>query len=146
MGRLLQFLSQESTLRVELGTFARWSIETRLGSNVRVGVLAALHHYTRRLRSGKGPVSPLPGHAETREGPATSFELQVGSGMRAELERQARRHHVSLNRLLTHAIYVYLADLDAADTPRGAGVASRACESEVRQRPAQGRKFGRSSG
>jgi hypothetical protein len=104
-----------STVNVSLGKFARHGIEARLGSNVRVGVLAALIHYTRRLKSGTLPVPPikLPGESGPA-GAAASFELQVGADMRAALEQQARVHQVPLNQVLVHAVFVYLADLESS--------------------------------
>lgn len=105
-------------MHVSLGKFARAAIEARLGSNVRVGVLAALQHYTRRLRSGLRPVAPprffrdLQGRGKVD----TTFELQVGRQMRADLERHARWHHVPLNHVLVHAVFVYLADLEASSS------------------------------
>lgn len=102
-------------MKVELGTFARWSIETRLGSNIRVGVLTALLHYTRRLKSERRPVAPPPLYCDRPVGDAgAAFELQLGPETRAALESQAREHHVPLNQVLTHAVFVYLADLDSS--------------------------------
>lgn len=104
-------------MKVELGTFARWSIENRLGSNLRVAVLTALHHYVRRLKSGWRPAFP-PSFCVERGAVAvadSTFELQVGPGMRATLEREAETHRVPLNLVLTHAVFVYLADLEFAD-------------------------------
>jgi hypothetical protein len=86
-----------------------------LGSNIRVGVLTALLHYTRRLQSGWRPVAPPRFYPDRPVGDAgTAFELQVGPETRAALERQAEVHHVPLNQVLTHAVFVYLADLDSS--------------------------------
>lgn len=108
-------------MRVELGKFARWSIESRLGSNIRVGVLTALTHYTRRLKSGRRPLAPP---RFCRDSPAevdTALELQVGPETRALLERQACEHGVTLNQVLIHAVFTYLVDLDLVEPVEGAG-------------------------
>ena len=114
MRRVGGSLYEERTVTIELGTFARCSIETRLGSNLRLGVLAAIQHYIRRLQSGWQPVlppsfacGPLPGDG------ATTLELQIGPVTLATLERQAEIHRVPLNRVLVHAVFVYLADLES---------------------------------
>jgi hypothetical protein len=105
-----------STVNVSLGKFARAGIEARLGSNLRVAMVAALQHYTRRLKSSRKPVPPPRFYrdwpAQDRAG--ATFELQIGPQMHAVLERQARKYHLPLNQVLLHAVFVYLADLDAS--------------------------------
>ncbi|MGH3262839.1 MAG: hypothetical protein ACRDNS_12655, partial [Trebonia sp.] len=88
--------------------------------------LAALIHYTRRLKSGRQPVAPiqLTGDWATA-GPAANFELQIGEDMHAALEGQAREHHVPLNQVLVHAVFVYLADLESS--PELTATAGPAC-------------------
>lgn len=101
-------------MKLALGTFARLGIESRLGSNLGVGVLLALHHYTRRLSSGWCPIAPPRFCAEQAgDDGATEIELHVGPETRSRLESVAKMHHVPLNHVLLHAVFVYLADLDA---------------------------------
>ena len=102
-------------MKIALGTFARSGIEAKLGTDLAVGVRAALLHYTRRLKSEFAPVGPPRfrlGQAARDAGAA--LELSIGPEMEAALEREARRYQVSVDQILTHAIFVYLADLDAA--------------------------------
>jgi hypothetical protein len=106
-------------MNVALGRFAQFGLETRLGTNVRVGVLMAIQHYTRRLGSGWRPVVPPRFWVESpRDEEATTIELQLNPETRARLEQVAQMHQVPLNHVLMHAIFVYLADLDA---PAGRG-------------------------
>lgn len=103
-----------NVVKVALGKFARFGIESQLGSNVRVGVLLALHHYSRRLSSGWRPVAPPPFCAQQGEDEeATTIELQLDPKTRARLEQVAQMHDVPLDHVLLHAVFVYLADLDA---------------------------------
>ncbi len=102
-------------MNIALGKFARSGIEARLGTDVAVGVQEALLHYTRRLRSGWPPVG-IPQFCRERaaQDPEAEFELAIGPETEAALERDARRQRVSLAQVLTHAVFVYLADLDSA--------------------------------
>jgi hypothetical protein len=102
-------------LRVVLEPFAVASLETRFGSDVSVGTQAALRHYVRRLRSQRKPVA-IPSfrrgpEAGTLAGP--ELELSVPPDVEAALTREARRQGVSLERIVAHAVFVYVADLEA---------------------------------
>jgi hypothetical protein len=102
-------------LRFALGNFARWGIESRLGNDLAAGAQLALAHYARRLRSGRKPVAP-PAFLlyETDSEVATSLDLALEPATLSVLEREAARHQMPLERILSHAIFVYLADLDGA--------------------------------
>lgn len=104
-------------MRVTLSTFARNGIEAFLGRDIDAGVQAALRHYTgRKGSSGRtAPAFPrfLSGLAEDR--PGIDLELTVDPEIQAVLEREARESDgVSLEQIATHAVLVYLADLDRA--------------------------------
>lgn len=103
-----------NVVKLGLGSFARFGIESRLGSNVRVGVLLALRHYSRRLRSGWRPVAPprFCSHRQEDEGTMT-IELQLDPESHLRLQRVAEMYDVPLEHVLLHAVFVYLADLDA---------------------------------
>jgi hypothetical protein len=102
-------------VKVSVGKFASSGIENELGSTVGAGVLAALVHYSDRLDSGAPPLAP-PRFLDDRatEDVISKLEVTVDPQLRAKLEREARRHQVALERLVTHAVLVYLADLDGA--------------------------------
>jgi hypothetical protein len=100
-------------MKVALGGFARSGLEARLGTDVAAGVRAALLHYTRRLRSGRKPVAlPRFGPEPQPEAPAIDLELSIDPEIERALERETRRQGASLQQLTTHAVFVYLADLD----------------------------------
>ena len=102
-------------VRVALGTFARSGIEARLGSDLAVGVQAALLHYTRRLASGWAPPDlPRFLRGSPREPSAAGFEIPVDPEIEQILEREVRRQGAALEQLAAHAVFVYLADLDQA--------------------------------
>ncbi len=101
-------------MKVTIGKFARRGIEDQLGPDLHAGFLAALAHYMRRLKSEWAPIRPPaffcpePGDAED------SLELTLEAETEAALEREAARHQVPVDQILTHAVLVYLADMDAA--------------------------------
>lgn len=102
-------------MKVRLGKFGRFSLERQLAMDPAVCIQAALLHYTLRLRSGTKPVAPprfLPDLGSFGRPPA--IELSVAPELEAALKLEARRHDVSLDRVLQHALYVFIADLDAA--------------------------------
>ena len=109
-------------MKVSLGKFARFGIESRLGMNVASGIQAALLHYTRRVRSGWEPVVP-PRFCGTDSGRdrAATLELTVEPEILAVLEAEANLYRVSLDRILAHAVFVYLADLDSDPAPGRVG-------------------------
>jgi len=107
-------------LRVALGKFARSRIEASLGGDPAATVRAALLHYERRMKSR----TPPPGLPDLAKGPQVAgdpsayVEFEVNSAVRALLEEQAKSEGVDLNRIVAHAVLVYLADLDL-DSPPG---------------------------
>ena len=80
-----------------------------------MGVRTALVHYTRRLKS---PWSPPPAPRFCREEAAgdssNTIDIAVGYQTEVVLARQARRERVSMDTIVTHAVFTYLADLDAS--------------------------------
>lgn len=79
----------------------------------------ALLHYTRRLKSGWEPVLP-PVFAFSRDPDdlCLQLELQVNPETEAALKRSAKINNVDLNQIFTHAVFVYLADLDMSASDR----------------------------
>ena len=101
-------------MKVMLGTFACFCMETRFGPDVGTGVQAAVRHYTRRLRSARKPVEiPRFLRDQACGGDQREFEVTIEPEVQEILEREAGRMHVYLDQLLSHAVFVYLADLDA---------------------------------
>lgn len=104
-------------MRVSIGTFARWCIEDRFGSDLEATVRAALCHYVERLETSSDQPLPVPRFACDRSasGPTVELDLPIAHGLRRALEAEAREQGLPVESLLTHAIFVYIADLDAAD-------------------------------
>ena len=107
-----------STLKVTLGTFARSGVEASMGPDVPAGIQAALGEYVRRIDSGVRPIG-FPGFARgaAEAGSATSFELPVDEHTLAVLEREAARRGASVGEIATHAVLLYLAELDRLTPP-----------------------------
>jgi hypothetical protein len=92
-------------------------MEARSRADLASGVSAALNHYLRRLKSSWAPLAPPRFLGEPRsDGTADAFELAVAPETEAVLEREARRHHVSVSQILAHAVLTYLADRDREAT------------------------------
>ena len=105
-------------MRVVLGNFARSGIERHLGADLGAGVQAALLHYARRLRSTRAPVwFPRACEGMMPEPAGVSFDLPVDSEVRIALEREAQKRAATTEQMLTHAVLVYLADMDAVAGP-----------------------------
>jgi hypothetical protein len=102
-------------MKVMLGTFACFCMEARFGPDIGTGVQAAVRHYTRRLRSARKPVEiPRFLRDQSRDDARREFEVSIEPEVQEILEQEAGRRHVYLDQLLSHAVFVYLADLDAA--------------------------------
>jgi hypothetical protein len=105
-------------MRVALGHFARSGIEAHLGADLPAGVQAALCHYWRRLRSGRTAIElPRGGRGLALDRSGASFELPVEAEMRLTLEHEAERQATTVDRVLLHAVLLYLAHLDASTPP-----------------------------
>ncbi len=100
-------------MKVVLGKFACFCVETRFGADISSGVQSAFRHYSRRLRSSTPPVA-IPGFRRGRalERPLTELEVAVEPEIEDRLEREARDNAVDLQQIFNHAVFVYLADLD----------------------------------
>lgn len=109
-------------MRVALSKFACDGIETQLGSDIPGGVRMALFHYASKVKSGRGPVSFPRFLADRGEAePEMAFDLLVDPATEAVLESETTRQETTLERLVGHAVLVYLAELDflgAAPTER----------------------------
>jgi hypothetical protein len=98
-------------LKIELGKFAGSGIEELFGADLAVGVQAALTHYTRRLSSNLKPV-PAPQFDWPSVDATAVFDLAVPPEVEAALEKDAREQQMPVERILLHAVLVYLADLE----------------------------------
>ena len=98
-------------MKVALGKFAALGIEHHLGVDLVFGVQVALAHYLRGLRSGLAPVDP-PWFSRGAER-CEPFELPLDAEAEDQLDRLTRRFGLTVDQILTHAVLVYLADLDS---------------------------------
>lgn len=96
-------------MRVSLGTFAYSCIEARFGEDVDATVEAALDRYADRIESGTQDL-PMPifwfGRAVTEA--QFDIDIDVDSRKRRLLEVEARRQELTIEQLLTHAVFLYL--------------------------------------
>lgn len=88
-------------------------VEAHLGSDLSVGVRAALAEYTRRLGSDAPPL-PIPRLVRDSAPPqaAKVIDLPVNEEMWELLEREAARQKATVSELAEHSVLVYLAEID----------------------------------
>jgi hypothetical protein len=110
-----------------LDRFARSVVEAHLGRDVAAGVRVALWHYcTRRGAQGdrlkwERPEFPCFLSDDGVGSSGDELELTLDPGIEATLQREALANNgISPERLVVHAVFVYLADLDrvAQSAPR----------------------------
>jgi hypothetical protein len=124
-------------MKITLGTFASKEIWSRPGAKVSREVLLALREYAEKLRSGQVPIGiPAFCRDEPQREAALSLDLIVDEETKLVLEREATRQGTTVDRLATHAVLVYLAELD-----RRLGTASgvRVQPGQASARPAETR-------
>lgn len=98
-------------INVELGKLACSGLEGHFGTDLTVGARKALLHYAYKLKVGRRPVA-APRFLPSDSTPHAKFELTLDRLTEEALEREAERQHVTKSQLATHAVLVYLAELD----------------------------------
>ncbi|HWJ43323.1 MAG TPA: CopG family transcriptional regulator [Solirubrobacterales bacterium] len=98
-------------IAVELGKLACGGLEAHFGSDPAVGARKALLHYAYKVRVGRRPVQP-PRFLDTAPEAGARFELTLDRETEAILAEEAQRMRISRTELATHAVFVYLAELD----------------------------------
>jgi hypothetical protein len=98
-------------ISVQLGELACNGLEEHFRSDVPGGVRRALIHYGYKLRVGRRPIAP-PRFLGDQRPPREEVELRLDAETEAALEQEALRQRVSMSRLATHAVLVYLAELE----------------------------------
>jgi hypothetical protein len=96
-------------LRVSLGTFACSCIEARFGEDIGTAVETALDRYADRIESRTRDL-PMPLFWFGRDTSEAQVELdvQVDSRKRRLFEVEARRQDLTIEQLLTHAVFLCL--------------------------------------
>jgi hypothetical protein len=105
-------------VKISLGTFLRFGIESELGADLASSVRTALGHYSDKVRSGEALQAP-PRFLSEPPAPADSYrlDLSLDPELEATLEREAARHGVDVATLVNHSLHAYLADLDLLAAP-----------------------------
>jgi hypothetical protein len=113
-------------VKVALGAFACSCVEERFGPNVVPGLRAALRNYARGLSSSTTPVVfPRFARNQVTDHGAVEFDLDVEPEVEAALQQEARAQSVQIDQLLTHAVFVFLAEAEERPAaPRYRGGAS----------------------
>jgi hypothetical protein len=97
-------------VNVELGKLACSGLDGHFG-DLEVGARKALLHYVYKMKSGRRPVA-APRFLEAPLEPAARFDLTLDRETEALLAQEAARQHTTVSRLATHAVLVYLAELE----------------------------------
>jgi hypothetical protein len=88
-------------------------VEAHLGSDLSVGVRAALADYTRRLGSDSPPLAvPRLAREAVSARPVKVLDLPVSEETGEALEREAARQSTTVSELAAHSVLVYLAEID----------------------------------
>ncbi len=98
-------------VNVQLGELACRGLEGHFGSDLPSGARRALVHYAYKLRVGRRPVAP-PRFLDDPPPPQAEFDLTLDAETEATLAQEALEQRVTLSRLATHAVFVYLAELE----------------------------------
>lgn len=103
---------------VELGKLACTGLEGHFGEDVEAGARKALLHYAYKVKAGRRPVM-APRFLQSPAAPEMKFDLTLDKETEALLEREAVKQRIDVSRLATHAVLVYLAELEFLGvTPR----------------------------
>jgi hypothetical protein len=96
---------------VELGKLSCTGLEGHFGTDLTVGARKALLHYAYKLRTRRKPVAP-PSFLGGSSPIEAKFDLTLDRESEALLSQEASRLRLSTTQLATHAVLVYLAELD----------------------------------
>lgn len=97
-------------VNVELGKLACNGLAGHFG-DIEAGARKALLHYVYKLKARRKPV-PVPRFLESAIDPASKFDLTLDRDSEAVLAEEAVRQHTTVTRLATHAVLLYLAELE----------------------------------
>jgi len=96
---------------VELGKLACTGLEGHFGQDLAVGARKALLHYAYKVKAGRRPVV-APRFLQAPSTPEVKFDLTLDKETEALLAREAAKQRIDVSRLATHAVLVYLAELE----------------------------------
>jgi hypothetical protein len=98
-------------ITVELGKLSRTGLEGHFGPDLTVGARKALLHYAYKLRTGRKPVA-APRFLGSQSPVEAKFDLTLDRESEALLAEEARRLEIDTTQMASHAVLVYLAELD----------------------------------
>ena len=100
-------------MQVGLGPFARQGLEDHLGPDLSAGVeLALLYFLGKRHLSTAAARPPKFLQNEPSEPPVAEVELHLGQEVEDFLSDEAKQQKITVERLVAHCVFVYLAELD----------------------------------
>jgi hypothetical protein len=104
-------------MEVGIGAFTRQGIEDRFGPDLPAGLEIALLFYVGRLRSGRG-APRLPSFLQNGvfEAAREEMSLSMGADIEEVLREEAKRQHTTVDRLVAHSVFLYLAELDRLES------------------------------
>jgi len=106
-------------VNVELGKLACNGLEGHFGADLTAGARKALLHYAYKLKAGRKPIA-APRFLRGESSPQAKFDLTLDRETEALLAQEARLQRTTTSRLATHAVLLYLAELDFLGVvPRG---------------------------
>ena len=93
-----------------VGTFLAVAIDAN-GGDLRTLVSTALAHYRKVLEAAEKPVR-VPRFLDSPEPRRTEVDVPIEPALEEMLRAEAARQRVPVENLLSHAVFLYLADLD----------------------------------
>lgn len=98
-------------VNVELGKLACTGLEGHFGTDLTVGARKALLHFAYKLKTGRKPVD-APRFLGAAAPAQAKFDLTLDRATESLLSQEADRLRISTTQLATHAVLVYLAELE----------------------------------
>jgi hypothetical protein len=97
-------------MKMAIGTFLAVAIDAN-GGDLRTLVSTALIHYRKVLDAAEPPIG-VPRFLDPSEPRRTEVDVPIEPALEELLRAEAARQRVPVENLLSHAVFLYLADLD----------------------------------
>jgi hypothetical protein len=107
-------------MEVGLSPFAKRGLEDRLGPDLQAGVEVALLFFLGKQQSAR-EVPDFPSFLQNAqfEDSVARLDLNFGAEVEGILVGEARRRQITVDRLIAHCVYLYLAELDRVEAETG---------------------------
>lgn len=110
---------------MELGELACSGLKMHIGRDLQAGVRIALAYYLATTENGDRRIdAPQFDAAGAEEVTGLPLEIDLDSSSEAALEAEAKRQQITLSRLATHSVHMYLARLELSTRCTGLPVSS----------------------